>query len=58
MEILHPLLAVGVILAVLAVAYYAIRRVSDVAPARIAGVLLALATLIGAIPLLIKVLTP
>jgi hypothetical protein len=43
-----------VIIAVLALAYYAIRKLSDVAPKTIAAVLTALATLIGAIPILIE----
>ncbi|WP_431928697.1 hypothetical protein [Nonomuraea jabiensis] len=48
----HLLIAL-VIIGVLALAYYAIRKLSDVAPTTIAAVLAALATLIGAIPFLI-----
>ncbi|MFI7635964.1 hypothetical protein [Nonomuraea sp. NPDC049400] len=43
-----------VIIAVLALAYYAIRKLSAVAPKTIAAVLTALAALIGAIPILIE----
>lgn len=52
MSPVHLLIAL-VILGVLALAYYAIRKLSDVAPKTIAAVLAALATLIGAIPFLI-----
>jgi hypothetical protein len=52
MSIMHVFTAL-VIVGVFTLAYYAIRRLSDVAPKTIAAVLAALATLIGAIPFLI-----
>ncbi|MGW0804555.1 hypothetical protein [Nonomuraea sp. NPDC002799] len=52
MSALH-ISALCVILAVLTLTGYIVRRLSDVAPKTIAAILLALATLLGSIPLLL-----
>ncbi|WP_181871648.1 hypothetical protein [Sphaerisporangium album] len=54
MEFTLLICAAGVILAVLAVTAYAIHRASTVAPSGMAKLVLALATLVGTLPLILN----